>query len=85
MVKSLTIITTCDYGNRYVTSFVNELSKLESDIIIQRYRGREANAKSIIGVLSLSIMAGEEIEVYVLGKNEEIVLSDYEKVKEILG
>ena len=30
-------------------------------------------------------MAGEEIEVYVLGENEEIVLSDYEKVKEILG
>ena len=50
MVKSLTITTTCDYGNRYVTSFVNELSKLESDIVIQRYRGREANAKSIIGV-----------------------------------
>ena len=47
MVKSLTITTTCDYGNRYVTSFVNELSKLESDIVIQRYRGREANAKSI--------------------------------------
>ena len=30
-------------------------------------------------------MAGEEIEVYVLGENEKTVLSDYEKVKEILG
>lgn len=85
MVKSLTVITTCDYGNRYVAQIVDKLSSVQSDVIIERMRGRTANAKSIIGVLSLAIMAGEEIYVYVMNDNEDLLKRDLAKVKEILG
>lgn len=85
MVKSLTVTTTCDYGNRYVAQIVDKLSSVQSDVIIERMRGRTANAKSIIGVLSLAIMAGEEIYVYVMNDNEDLLKRDLAKVKEILG
>ena len=49
MVKSLTITTTCDYGNRYVTSFVNELSKLKSDIVIIAWGSIGEGSKKITG------------------------------------
>lgn len=85
MVKSLMVTTTCDYGNRYVSQIVDKLSSVQSDVIIERMRGRTANAKSIIGVLSLAIVAGEEIYVYVMNDNEDLLNRDLAKVKEILG
>ena len=85
MVKSLTVTTTCDYGNRSVWYIVDKLSLIESEVIIERMRGRTANAKSVIGVLSLGILAGEEIYVYVMNDNENLLNRDLEKVKKILG
>ena len=85
MVKLLTITAKCDYGNRYISQVVNSLSSIQSDVIIERMRGRYVNAKSIIGILSLAIMAGEEIYVYVMNDNEDLLNRDLEKVKEILG
>ena len=85
MVKLLTITAKCDYGNRYISQVVNSLSSIQSDVIIERMRGRYVNAKSIIGILSLAIMAGEEICVYVINDNEDLLNRDLEKVKEILG
>ena len=85
MVKLLTITAKCDYGNRYISQVVNSLSSIQSDVIIERMRGRYVNAKSVIGILSLAIMAGEEIYVYVMNDNEDLLNRDLEKVKEILG
>ena len=85
MVKLLTITAKCDYGNRYISQVVDSLSSIQSDVIIERMRGRYVNAKSIIGILSLAIMAGEEIYVYVINDNEDLLNRDLERVKEILG
>ena len=85
MVKLLTITAKCDYGNRYISHVFNSLSSIQSDVIIERMRGRYVNAKSVIGILSLAIMAGEEIYVYVMNDNEDLLNRDLEKVKEILG
>ena len=85
MVKLLNITAKCDYGNRYISQVVNSLSSIQSDVIIERMRGRYVNAKSVIGILSLAIMAGEEIYVYVMNDNEDLLNRDLEKVKEILG
>ena len=85
MVKLLTITAKCDYGNRYISQVVNSLSSIQSDVIIERMRGRYVNAKSVIGILSLAIMAGEEIYVYVMNDNEDLLNRDLERVKEILG
>ena len=85
MTKLLTITAKCDYGNRYVSSMVNELSLLESAVYVERMRGRVANAKSTIGFLSLRILEGEEIYVYVMNDNEDLLNRDLEKVKKILG
>ena len=85
MVKLLTITAKCDYGNRYISQVVNSLSSIQSDVIIERMRGRYVNAKSVIGILSLAIMAGEEIYVYVMNDNEDLLNRDLERVKDILG
>ena len=85
MVKLLTITAKCDYGNRYISQVVNSLSSIQSDVIIERMRGRYVNAKSVSGILSLAIMAGEEIYVYVMNDNEDLLNRDLERVKEILG
>ena len=85
MVKLLTITAKCDYGNRYISQVVNSLSSIQSDVIIERMRGRYVNAKSVIGILSLAIMAWEEIDVYVMKDNEDLLNRDLERVKEILG
>ena len=85
MTKSLTITAKCDFGNRYVSSVVNELSSIESGVYVERMRGRTANAKSIIGFLSLNIKENEEIYIYVMNDNEDVLNRDLAKVKEILG
>lgn len=83
MTKSLTITAKCDFGNRYVSSVVNELSSIESGVYVERMRGRTANAKSIIGFLSLNIKENEEIDIYVMNDNEDLLNSDLNRVKEI--
>lgn len=85
MTKSLTITAKCDFGNRYVSSVVNELSSIESGVYVERMRGRTANAKSTIGFLSLGILEGEEIDVFIMNDNEDLLNRDLAKVKEILG
>lgn len=85
MTKLLTVTANCDYGNRYVSQIVDKLSLLQSTIVVERMRGRTANAKSIIGFLSLNIKENEEIDIYVMNDNEDVLNRDLAKVKEILG
>lgn len=85
MIQSVVIKTDCNYGNRYVSHIVNEISLLKSEVVIEKLEGRTANAKSVIGVLSLGVKSGDEIYVYVINDNEDLLNRDLTKVKEILG
>jgi len=49
--------------------FVQEANKFSSDIFIQK-EGRKVNAKSIMGIMSLAVGSGKEINIIADGKDE---------------
>ena len=78
--KELKYMVTCSVGNRYATCLVDNFSKVDSTVLISREWGRTVNAKSLIGVLSLQIQAGEAITLTVENENEEQLNKDCEKI-----
>ncbi|HQO06227.1 MAG TPA: HPr family phosphocarrier protein, partial [Fervidobacterium sp.] len=53
---------------------VTEAGKFKSDIYILK-DGREINAKSILGILSMGARKGDEITIRISGEDEEQALS----------
>lgn len=82
--KKLEYVVTCSVGGRYASCLVNSFSKIDSTILFSRKWGRTVNAKSLIGVLSLQIQAGEPITLIVENTNEEQLNKDYEKIIKIM-
>ncbi len=54
--------------------FVQEANKFSSDIFIEK-DGRKVNAKSIMGIMSLAVSSGKEINIVVEGKDETEALN----------
>lgn len=54
--------------------FVQEANRFSSDIFIEK-EGRKVNAKSIMGIMSLAVGSGKEINIIVDGKDESEALS----------
>jgi len=70
---------------RPATKLVNEAGKYNSEIEIG-YNGKRANLKSIMGVMSLGIPKGAEIEIITTGKDEEEAMEGIAgAIKEHLG
>ncbi len=59
---------------RPASILVTEAGKFKSDIYILK-DGREINAKSILGVLSMGARKGDEITIKISGEDEEQALS----------
>ncbi len=55
---------------RPATLLVKRASSFKSDVSIM-YNGRKANAKSLIGVLSLGVVMGSTITIITSGEDEE--------------
>ncbi len=53
--------------------FVNEANRFQSEIFITKGRTR-VNAKSIMGVIILSVEQGDEILLEISGKDEELAM-----------
>nr|WP_226984205.1 HPr family phosphocarrier protein [Halothermothrix orenii] len=64
---------------RPASYFVDVASKFVSDINIS-FSGVTVNAKSIIGVLSLSVGEGDQVTLVVDGPDEEEALDALEKI-----
>jgi phosphocarrier, HPr family len=62
---------------RPVALLVQEASKYDSTIYFQ-CDGKKVNAKSIMGMMSLSLVSGEEIEVSAEGTDEGAALTGIE-------
>ena len=62
---------------RPVALLVQEASKYDSSIYFQ-CDGKKVNAKSIMGMMSLSLVSGEEIEVSAEGTDEGAALTGIE-------
>lgn len=74
MVKKTTVIKNkTGLHARPASDFVQAASKFNSNITIRRLDGEEdeANAKSIIFLLSLGLCQGEEVELIVKGEDEQ--------------
>lgn len=86
-MKSQTFKITAETGvhARPATLLVNKAGQYTSNVEIA-YRDKEVNLKSIMGVMSLGIPKGAEIEIKVEGNDEEEALAGVaEVIKENLG
>lgn len=63
---------------RPVALLVQEASKYDSTIYIE-CEGKKVNAKSIMGMMSLGLDAGEELVVTADGEDEQIAVDNIEK------
>jgi len=64
---------------RPASILVRRLSEFSSDVEIV-YKGKKANAKSILNLLSLGISSGAEIEVIIKGEDAEKVIEIVEGI-----
>lgn len=60
---------------RPATLLVKRASTFKSDISLE-YKNRKANAKSLIGVLSLGVIMGANILITAVGEDEEAALEE---------
>jgi len=69
--RKTTVLNTVGLHARPASDFIGCASKFSSRIVIKRAGDtEEANAKSIVMLLSLSISKGEEVEIYARGEDE---------------
>ena len=70
MERKFVIIDPVGIHARPATLIVNEASKYASNITL-KFEDREANLKSIMGIMGLGISAGKEISIVCEGPDEE--------------
>ena len=75
--KSITIQLTSGLEARPVAVLVQKASQHDSTVYIEA-EGKKVNAKSIMGMMSLSLVSGEEIEVSAEGTDEGAALTGIE-------
>ena len=63
---------------RHIALLVQEASKYESSIYMQT-GARKVNAKSIMGMMTLGLDIGEELEVTADGEDEEAAIEGIER------
>lgn len=68
---------------RPATLLVKKASSFKSNIYIE-YNGKKANAKSLIGVLSLGVNKGGKITLYVNGDDEMYAMEELTNLIESL-
>ena len=76
--KSITIGLTSGLEARPVAMLVQIASQYDSHIYVESQRAR-VKAKSIVGVMTLGMGAGEVLTVSVDGADEEAAMADIEK------
>jgi len=83
--KTFTITVETGVHARPATLLVNKAGQYDSDVELT-YRDKKVNLKSIMGVMSLGIPNGAEIEITVNGEDENEALEGLETViKKTLG
>ncbi len=76
--KKITIKIPAGLEARPVALLVQVASQYESSIYIE-YEDKKVNAKSIMGMMSLGLAAGETVEVSANGTDEETAIAEIEK------
>ena len=73
------VIVRCESGlhNRQATYFVQKANEFESSIWLES-GSRRMNAKSLLGIKSLSIVTGANVSLHADGKDEEAAVNALE-------
>ena len=73
------VIVRCESGlhNRQATYFVQKANEFESSIQLES-GNRRMNAKSLLGIMSLSIVTGAAVTLYADGTDQEDALNALE-------
>ena len=73
------VIVRCESGlhNRQATYFVQKANEFESSIWLES-GSRRMNAKSLLGIMSLSIVTGADVTLYAEGADEEAAVNALE-------
>ena len=77
--ESITVENKTGVHARPAVLFVQRASKFQSDITIKK-NDTIASAKSIINILSLGIVRGDEIMISAEGKDEEVAVKELIKL-----
>lgn len=72
-----------DLLSRAAANIAQDLKTIESSIYFRSF-GRQANAKSLVGLLTLGIRQGESFEVFIISKNDIDAALDLERILAIL-
>ena len=76
--KSMKIQLSSGLEARPVAVLVQKASQYDSTVYIQA-EGKKVNAKSIMGMMSLGLAAGEEVNVIANGSDEQEAIENIEK------
>lgn len=71
---NVTVESKCGLHARPASMVVSTANKFSSNITLKN-KGRAANAKSILGVLSIAAAKGDELEVIIEGQDESEAVS----------
>ena len=75
--RQTTIANATGLHARPASDFIAAANKFESDITIRRLQGEdtdEANAKSIVHLLTLGLSQGEDVEISAEGDDEQLAV-----------
>lgn len=70
MERNVTVINESGIHARPASIFAKKANEFDSDVLLI-YKGKEVNAKSIMGIMSLSISKNSEITIKAKGSDEE--------------
>ena len=73
------VVVRCESGlhNRQATYFVQKANEYESSIWVES-RNRKMNAKSLLGIMSLSIITGATVNLVAQGSDENAAIDALE-------
>ena len=77
--KEMTVKLSGGMEARPVAVLVQVASQYESSVYLQVGEGKKVNAKSIMGMMSLGLDAGEKVTVVTDGSDEEVAMEEIEK------
>ena len=75
--KEVTVRCESGLHNRQATYFVQKANEFESSIQLES-GSRRMNAKSLLGIMSLSIVTGATVTLYAEGNDEEAAVNALE-------
>ena len=77
--KEMTVNLSGGMEARPVAVLVQVASQYDSSIYLQVGEGKKVNAKSIMGMMSLGLNAGEKVTVVTDGNDEQTAMDEIEK------